>query len=74
MPVLTIAMDASGVVSLDGVARGLPIDPPQLDDIALILHTSGSTGRPKRVPLTHANLTISTWNVARTYALTPHAQ
>ena len=36
----------------------------------MILHTSGSTGRPKRVPLSHANLTISARNVARSYALT----
>ena len=34
-----------------------------------ILHTSGSTGRPKRVPLAHANLSISAQNVARSYAL-----
>ena len=33
-------------------------------DTALILHTSGSTGRPKRVPLTHAQLSISAANVA----------
>ena len=44
---------------------------PALDDVALILHTSGSTGRPKRVPLSHANLSISAHNVAATYALTP---
>jgi acyl-CoA synthetase (AMP-forming)/AMP-acid ligase II len=37
----------------------------------LILHTSGSTGRPKRVPLAHANLSISAGNVARHYQLTP---
>jgi acyl-CoA synthetase (AMP-forming)/AMP-acid ligase II len=43
---------------------------PEIDDVALILHTSGSTGRPKRVPLSHANLTISAQNVARGYALT----
>src|SRR5207253_10081844 len=42
-----------------------------LDDVALILHTSGSTGRPKRVPLTHANLSISAHNVARSYELEP---
>ena len=42
-----------------------------MDDVALILHTSGSTGRPKRVPLSHANLSISAGNVARSYALTP---
>ena len=44
--------------------------PPAVDDVALILHTSGSTGRPKRVPLSHANLSISAGNVARSYALT----
>ena len=36
----------------------------------MILHTSGSTGRPKRVPLSHANLSISAGNVARSYGLT----
>jgi acyl-CoA synthetase (AMP-forming)/AMP-acid ligase II len=41
------------------------------NDVALVLHTSGSTGRPKRVPLSHANLTVSATNVARGYALTP---
>jgi acyl-CoA synthetase (AMP-forming)/AMP-acid ligase II len=45
--------------------------PATPDDVALVLHTSGSTGRPKRVPLTHANLTISAANVARGYALGP---
>ena len=44
--------------------------PPSVDDVALVLHTSGSTGRPKRVPLSHANLSISAGNVARNYALT----
>ncbi len=38
--------------------------------MALVLHTSGSTGRPKRVPLKHANLSISAQNVARSYELT----
>jgi acyl-CoA synthetase (AMP-forming)/AMP-acid ligase II len=42
-----------------------------VDDVALILHTSGSTGRPKRVPLSHANLSISARNVAGTYNLGP---
>jgi len=45
--------------------------PPSPDDVALVLHTSGSTGRPKRVPLSHANMTISARNVSRCYALTP---
>jgi acyl-CoA synthetase (AMP-forming)/AMP-acid ligase II len=44
---------------------------PVSDDVALVLHTSGSTGRPKRVPLTHANLTVSAANIAECYALGP---
>ena len=68
--ILTVEMDASGTVSLRGVAPKGPAPTPATDDVALILHTSGSTGRPKRVPLTHANLSISAQNVARSYALT----
>jgi acyl-CoA synthetase (AMP-forming)/AMP-acid ligase II len=49
----------------------LPSVPATPDDVALVLHTSGSTGRPKRVPLPHANLTISAVNIARGYALAP---
>jgi len=71
VPVLTITTDPGGRVKLEGVSSVRPISPPQPDDVALILHTSGSTGRPKRVPLTHANLTISARNVACTYQLTP---
>lgn len=71
VPVLPITMDQTGCVKLEGVSGARPFSPPSPDDIALILHTSGSTGRPKRVPLTHANLTISARNVARTYQLTP---
>jgi acyl-CoA synthetase (AMP-forming)/AMP-acid ligase II len=71
VPILTVEMDGAGTVSLSGVTGGRPVAPPAIDDIALILHTSGSTGRPKRVPLTHANLSISAGNVARSYALTP---
>src|SRR5204862_4034428 len=70
IPVLTVDMDASGTVRIDGAqARGSsPV--PRIEDVALILHTSGSTGRPKRVPLAHANLSISARNVARSYQLT----
>src|SRR5262245_33740601 len=68
--ILTVDMDASGTVSLAGITPASPIDSPGIDDIALILHTSGSTGRPKRVPLSHANLSISAQNVARHYQLT----
>jgi len=69
VPVMTIGMDAAGVVSLAGAPQGTPVTSPAVDDVALILHTSGSTGRPKRVPLSHANLSISARNVARSYAL-----
>jgi len=70
------AGDRVEVVSLESLARlkarapsDLPYAPPASDDVALVLHTSGSTGRPKRVPLSHANLSISAANVARWYAL-----
>ncbi len=68
--VLPIDMDASGHVSLTTVGASKPYTHPTPEDVALILHTSGSTGRPKRVPLKHANLTISAQNVARHYQLT----
>ncbi|HZT76122.1 MAG TPA: acyl--CoA ligase [Vicinamibacterales bacterium] len=68
--VLPIDMDASGHVSLTTVGGRKPYTRPTPEDVALILHTSGSTGRPKRVPLKHANLTISAQNVARHYKLT----
>ena len=70
VPILTVEMDANGTVSLAGLAAGAPVAMPPLGDTALVLHTSGSTGRPKRVPLSHANLSISAGNVARSYALT----
>jgi len=69
VPVLTVDMDANGTVTLSGGAGRKPAAAPAPTDAALILHTSGSTGRPKRVPLSHANLSISAGNVARSYAL-----
>ena len=66
-------MDAAGTVTLSGPSGTIgrrSVVAPSLDDVALVLHTSGSTGRPKRVPLSHANLSISAGNVARSYALT----
>jgi acyl-CoA synthetase (AMP-forming)/AMP-acid ligase II len=59
-----------------GTPQGLRGEPPAssqpaADDVALVLHTSGSTGRPKRVPLSHANMTVSAANIARCYALGP---
>src|SRR6188472_1578976 len=70
VPVVAVEMDAAGTVVLTGVSAGTPVVMPAADDTALVLHTSGSTGRPKRVPLSHANLSISAGNVARSYALT----
>jgi acyl-CoA synthetase (AMP-forming)/AMP-acid ligase II len=70
VPVLAIDMDSTGRISLSGPTAKRPFSPPAIDDVALVLHTSGSTGRPKRVPLSHANLSISAQNVARSYALT----
>jgi acyl-CoA synthetase (AMP-forming)/AMP-acid ligase II len=69
VPILTVDMDENGNVSLRGVTNSRPVPAPDVDDVALILHTSGRTGRPKRVPLTHANLSISAGNVARSYSL-----
>ncbi|PVU95992.1 hypothetical protein BB561_001459 [Smittium simulii] len=43
----------------------------QPNDTALLLHTSGTTGRPKAVPLTHANIIRSMFNIAQTYNLSP---
>jgi len=45
--------------------------PASGQDIALILHTSGTTAQPKIVPLSHANLTASAANVARSLQLSP---
>ena len=60
VPLLPIDIDATGTVGLVGSAgRDSRYEPPASDDVALVLHTSGSTGRPKRVPLAHANLSIS---------------
>jgi acyl-CoA synthetase (AMP-forming)/AMP-acid ligase II len=69
VPVLTVET-VDGTAQLAGVAGRGKRKPDSPDDVALILHTSGSTGRPKRVPLTHANLTISAGNIVRSYALT----
>src|SRR6478736_2931468 len=71
VPIVTIDADAAGNVTLGGNTGRRPFTPPTVDGVALVLHTSGSTGRPKRVPLAHANLSISVGNVARHYKLTP---
>ncbi len=71
VPVRIVEQGPDGAVRLAETATRRGFGAPELDDVALILHTSGSTGRPKRVPLTHANLSISARNVARCYALSP---
>lgn len=71
VPVITVDLDDAGHVRLSPNRRRIPMTLPTVDDTALILHTSGSTGRPKRVPLSHANLSISARNVAGTYDLGP---
>jgi len=70
VPVLAVDLEPDGRVTVGSAGRK-PYDAPGVDDVALILHTSGSTGRPKRVPLSHANLSISSRNVAGTYDLSP---
>jgi acyl-CoA synthetase (AMP-forming)/AMP-acid ligase II len=69
----TIAMDDSGVLHITGDGAGQAPDEGVSSpaDVAIVLHTSGTTSRPKRVPLSHANLTTSTRNVAATYSLSP---
>jgi acyl-CoA synthetase (AMP-forming)/AMP-acid ligase II len=69
VPIFNVEMDAAGTVALAGAPGRARYEAPDVNDVALILHTSGSTGRPKRVPLSHANLSISANNVARSYDL-----
>jgi acyl-CoA synthetase (AMP-forming)/AMP-acid ligase II len=71
VPIIAVDLDEAGAVRLTPSAGRSPLTAPAVEDVALILHTSGSTGRPKRVPLTHAQLTISARNVAGTYGLGP---
>ena len=71
VPVLGVDIDDAGNVRLTPDGGRTPVAPPSVDDVALILHTSGSTGRPKRVPLSHANLSISARNIVSTYDLGP---
>jgi acyl-CoA synthetase (AMP-forming)/AMP-acid ligase II/acyl carrier protein len=54
----------AGLFELSG-ERGMPAGTnfSGPGDTAIILHTSGTTSRPKRVPLTHANLCASAYNI-----------
>ena len=72
-PAGSVQLVAQPLRSVPRAASGTPRTSmePSADDVALVLHTSGSTGRPKRVPLSHANLTVSAANIAQWYALGP---
>src|SRR5271163_3537483 len=70
LPVLAAEMDAEGTVHLTGAPKKTSITESVPQDVALVLHTSGSTGKPKRVPLEHANLTLSARNIVATYTMT----
>ena len=60
----------AGMFSLgDAADADQAIDPPDPQQIALVLHTSGTTSRPKIVPLRHANLAASVQNIVRALAL-----
>ena len=76
IPVLELGASlsaAAGMFTLEGALERAchDPDPPQPDDVALVLHTSGTTSRPKIVPLTHANLCASAIHVASTLQLRP---
>jgi len=71
IPIVDLALDASGAPLVDGaLASGTHERTAQDGDVALFLHTSGTTSRPKGVPLTHGNLTTSAHNMVRWYKLT----
>jgi acyl-CoA synthetase (AMP-forming)/AMP-acid ligase II len=69
LPVLAAEMDNEGAVHVPDAPHATPVNLSLPQDVALVLHTSGSTGTPKRVPLEHANLTISARNIVRAYRL-----
>ncbi len=62
---------AAGIFQLTGNLNAPAVSTgfAQPDDVALVLHTSGTTSRPKIVPLTHANLCTSAYNIKATLAL-----
>lgn len=70
---LSPALDArAGLFTLAG-GDGMPVAEgcrAQPGDRALILHTSGTTSRPKQVPLTHANLCSSAYQIRASLQLT----
>ena len=75
MPVLNLSMLRDGTPGFDITAA--PSRAPSADDFAcsaddaFILLTSGTTSRPKTIPLTHAAVCLSAYNVAAAIALVP---
>ncbi|MGH7639758.1 MAG: AMP-binding protein [Candidatus Dormibacteria bacterium] len=68
--VVEVAIDAQGHLEMArGPGPAPTSEPPQPDDVALVLHTSGTTSRPKRVPLRQRNLVASIGNIGRHYQL-----
>ncbi len=74
IPILRVSRRLDGVagsIEIGGGGHASTWEPPQPEDVALVLHTSGTTSRPKAVPLTQANLGASADHVRRALALTP---
>ena len=65
--------EGAGAFSIVGQATRRIVDDEFASsaDDAFILLTSGSTSRPKMVPLTHASVCLSAYNVGTTLALEP---
>ena len=73
LPVLTLhpAREAGAfTISGDSIGSESTQHFAEAADVALVLHTSGTTSRPKIVPLTHANLMASAYNIRATLRLT----
>ena len=76
IPVLDLSASprpAPGLLSMAGPAMGRVSDDDfgSATDDAFILLTSGTTSRPKTIPLTHASVCLSAYNVGATIALGP---
>ncbi len=67
-----IARDNSSILlSIDNkvIKEAKEPEPPEENDIALVLHTSGTTSAPKCVPLRHVNIVNSLKGIVDSYAL-----
>lgn len=72
MLLINAKVNADGTLSFELVKKGKTpnSEPPNADDVAMILHTSGTTSRPKRVPIRDRNLIASANNIINAYSLT----